>query len=74
MSRATRLFMQYSLIFSDSNELPFPVVFNSVGINVDKIMANRTPVIKKLAIIGACRNYDMIKGDSKSLAEELLGK
>lgn len=64
----------FTYFFSGFNELPFPVVFDSAGIDVDKIMANLTPATKKLAIINAGRNYDVIKGDNKLLAEDLLGK
>jgi len=64
----------FTYFFSGSNELPFPIVFDSAGIDVDKIMANSTPVAKKFAIIDAGRNYDMIKDDNKLLAEELLDK
>lgn len=64
----------FTYFFSDSNELPFPIVFDSAGIDVDKIMANRTPVTKKLAIIDAGRNYEVIKNNNKLLAEELLDK
>jgi hypothetical protein len=64
----------FTYLFSGSDELPFPIVFDSAGIDVDKILANRTPAIKKLDIIDAGRYYDVIKGDNKRLAEELLGK
>jgi hypothetical protein len=64
----------FTYFFSGSDELPFPIVFDSAGIDVDKILANRTPATKKLDIIDAGRYYDVIKGDNKRLAEELLGK
>jgi hypothetical protein len=64
----------FTYFFSGSDRLPVPIVFDSAGIDVDKIMANRTPATKKLDIIDAGRNYDLIKGDNKRLAEKLLGK
>lgn len=64
----------FTYFYSDSNELPFPIVFDSAGIDVDKIMTNRTSVTKKLDIIDAGRNYDVIKGGNELLAEELLDK
>lgn len=64
----------FTYFFSGSNELPFPIVFDSAGIDVDKIMANSTPVTKKLAIIDAGRSYDVIQDNNKLLAEELLDK
>jgi len=63
----------FTYFFSGSDRLPFPIVFDSAGIDVDKIMANSTPATKKLDIIDAGMNYDLIRGDNKRQAEELLG-
>ena len=64
----------FTYFFSDLDEFPFPIVFDSAGIDVDKIMANCTPATKKLGIIDAGMNYDVIKDDRKQQAEVLLGK
>lgn len=64
----------FTYFFSNSNDLPFPLIFNSAGIDVDKIMANSTPATKKLDIINADMSYEVIKGDNKLQAEVLLGK
>jgi hypothetical protein len=64
----------FTYFYSGSDRLPFPVVFDSAGIDVDKIMANRTPATKKLDIIDAGRYYDVIGGDNKRLAQELLDR
>ena len=63
----------FNHFFSGFDRLPFRVVFDSAGIDVDKIMANATPATKKLGIIYAGRSYDLIKGGNMQLADELLG-
>jgi hypothetical protein len=60
--------------FSDSTGLPFKIIFDSGGIDVEKIMTNSTPATKKLDIIDAGLYYDLIHGNNKSLADDLLNK
>jgi hypothetical protein len=62
----------FNYTFPEPTDLPFPLVFDSSGIDVDKIMKNRTPATKKLSIIEAGLYYDLIKGKNQSLANELV--
>jgi hypothetical protein len=64
----------FTYFFSDLEALPFSIVFDSAGIDVDQIMANRTPATKKLSIIDAGMHYDVIRGDRRQQAEALSGK
>lgn len=63
----------FSHFFSGPDKLPFPVVFDSAGIDVDSIMADRTPVTRQLEIIGTGMHYGLIDCDKERLAAELLG-
>jgi hypothetical protein len=64
----------FSYFYSASDMLPFPIVFDSAGIDVDKILTNSTPATKKLDIIDAGRYYNVINGENKRLADELLNR
>ena len=64
----------FNYFFSGSNNLPLPVVFDSAGIQVNAIMHDLTPVTKKLDIIDAGIDYDIIKGKHKRLADDFLSK
>lgn len=64
----------FSHHYSGSDKLPYAVVFDSAGIDVDRIMANNTPVIRKLEIIDAGRHYGLIRDKNRILARELLEK
>ncbi|AEG17837.1 hypothetical protein [Methanobacterium paludis] len=62
----------FNYFFSDSNNLPLPVVFDSAGTQVDAILRDSTPVTKKLDIIDAGITYDILKGGHKRLADDFL--
>lgn len=64
----------FSYTFSKSTDLPFKIIFDSAGIDVDKILSNSTPATKKLSIIDAGLYYGVIFGENKSLAEALVTK
>lgn len=64
----------FRFFYSGLDKVPFKILFDSAGIDVDRIMANNTPATRKLDIINAGRNYDLLKGRNKQLADELLGK
>lgn len=64
----------FNYFFSDSKNLPTPVVFDSAGTRVNDIIMNFTPVTKQLDIIDAATYYDIIKGKNKCLAEDFLEK
>jgi len=60
--------------FSKQTELPFSIIFDSGGIDVDRILTNKTPATKKLDIIEAGLYYSLIHGENQSLANELVNK
>lgn len=62
----------FSYCFSGFGE-PCPIVFDSAGIDVDRIMADSTPVVRQLEIIGAGMHYGLIDGRNERLAGEFLG-
>jgi len=64
----------FSYMFSKSADLPFKIIFDSGGIDVDNIMSNCTPATKKLNIIDAGLYYDVIHGENKSIAFDLVSK
>jgi hypothetical protein len=62
----------FNYTFSTSTDLPFSIIFDSGGIDVDKILTNNTPAAKKLSIIDAGLYYDLIHGKNQPLASELI--
>jgi hypothetical protein len=64
----------FRYFYSKLDRMPFEILFDSAGIDVDRIMANDTPATRKLDIIDAGRNYSLLKGSNKQLADELVGK
>lgn len=64
----------FNYFFSGSHKLTLPVVFDSAGTRVDDIMRDATPVTKKLDIIDAGINYDIVKGENKCWADDFLSK
>lgn len=62
----------FSYTFLKSTDLPFKIIFDSGGIDVDKILANSTPATKKLSIIDAGLYYNVIDGMNKSVASDLI--
>jgi len=64
----------FNYFYSDSNSLPVPVVFDSAGTRVNQIMQNLTPIFKQLDIMDAGLTLDIVKGENKHLAEELISK
>ncbi len=62
----------FNFYFSQASDSPFQITFDSAGIDVDKIMENETPALKKLSILDAGLYYDLIEGKDKDLAEELI--
>jgi hypothetical protein len=63
----------FTYFFSSAGNMPFPIVFDSAGIDVDNIMADSTPATRKLDIINAGRYYDLLNHDNKMMADELVG-
>ncbi len=51
---------------------PFPIVFDSGGIMVEKILANLSPVKVKLSIIDTGLVYGILPEDIKQTAQELV--
>jgi protein-tyrosine-phosphatase len=64
----------FNYYYSSSDQLPSGVVFDSAGIDVEKILANSTPAAKKLDIIDAARYYDLIRDDDRLTAKTLLDR
>ncbi len=58
--------------FTKPSELKYPIIFDSAGIVVDKILANESPVTAKLSIIDTGLGYDIIPEDIKSEALRLV--
>ncbi|MCK4757110.1 MAG: hypothetical protein KAS67_01520 [Thermoplasmata archaeon] len=54
------------------DDLPFDLEFDSAGMDVDKIIDNTTPALKKLSILDAGLYYDLIEGREKDLVQELI--
>jgi hypothetical protein len=64
----------FNYFFSGSDNFSLPVVFDSAGTHVNDIMQDFTPVTKKLDIINAGINYDILKGGHKRLADDFLSE
>ena len=64
----------FSYTVSTIADLHSKIIFDSGGIDVDKILSNSTPATKKLSIIDAGLYYDVIHGKNKSIASDLVNK
>jgi len=62
----------FTYTLSVTKDFPLQVTFDSAGIDVDDILKNKTPAIKKLNILDAGLYYDLIEGEDKGLAQELI--
>ena len=58
--------------FFNSQDSPYDILFDSAGIDVDKIMKNETPALKKLSILDAGLYYDLIEGEEVGITESLI--
>jgi hypothetical protein len=58
--------------FFNSQDSPYNMLFDSAGIDVDKIMKNETPALKKLSILDAGLYYDLIEGEEVGITEGLI--
>jgi hypothetical protein len=58
--------------FFSSQYSPYNMLFDSAGIDVDKIMKNETPALKKLSILDAGLYYDLIEGEEVGITEDLI--
>ena len=64
----------FNYTLSMTNDFPLQVTFDSGGIDVDNILKNTTPAIKKLNILDAGLYYDLIEGKEKELTQELVDR
>jgi len=62
----------FSHAFSRRSDFPWKLIFDSGGIDVDRILANSTPATKKLGIIDAGLYYDVIHGKNRQIASGLV--
>jgi len=63
----------FNYFHSEIDYLPkHDIIFDSAGIDVDNILENKTPAIKKLSILDAGLYYDLIDGKEKVLTQELI--
>lgn len=62
----------FNYFYSDSSIFPISVVFDSAGTRVNHIMQNITPISKQLDIMDASLTLDIVKGENKHLAEEMI--
>ena len=62
----------FNYALSTNNDYPLQIEFDSAGIDVDAIMKNQTPALKKLSILDAGLYYDLLTESEKKLTQELL--
>ncbi len=62
----------FNYYYSEAADPRQSIIFDSAGIDVNKILENRTPAIKKLSILDAGLYYDLIDGKEKTLTQELI--
>jgi hypothetical protein len=58
--------------FFNNRDSPYNILFDSAGIDVDKIMKNETPALKKLSILDAGLYYDLIESQEMRITEGLI--
>lgn len=64
----------FNYTLSEIKGYPLQIVFDSGGIDVDAIMKDQTPALKKLSILDAGLYYDLIEAKEKNLTQELIEK
>ena len=57
---------------SSTEDFPLQITFDSGGIDVDDILKNRTPALKKLSILDVGLYYTLIEGSDKDLTQDLI--
>ena len=62
----------FNYALSTNNDYPLQIEFDSAGIDVDAIMKDQTPALKKLSILDAGLYYDLLTESEKKLTQELL--
>ena len=62
----------FNYTLSTTNDYPLQIEFDSAGIDVDAIMKDQTPALKKLSILDAGLYYDLLTESEKKLTQELL--
>ena len=62
----------FNYALSTTNDYPLQIEFDSAGIDVDAIMKDQTPALKKLSILDAGLYYDLLTESEKKLTQELL--
>jgi hypothetical protein len=62
----------FNYTISMTDDYPVQLSFDSGGIDVDDILKNRAPALKKISILDAGLYYDLIEGKEKDLAQELI--
>jgi tetrahydromethanopterin S-methyltransferase subunit G len=64
----------FNYTLSTTIDYPLQVTFDSAGIDVDNILKNKTPAIKKLNIVDAGLHYNLIKDNDKDITQQLIDK
>lgn len=62
----------FNYMLSMTDDFPLQVTFDSGGIDVDSILKNKTPALKKLNILDAGVYYDLVEGKERELTQELI--
>jgi tetrahydromethanopterin S-methyltransferase subunit G len=64
----------FNYTLDTTSDYPLQLIFDSAGIDVDNILKNKTPSIKKLSILDAGLHYSLIEGKDKDQTQELVDK